>query len=222
MSEYFIKRVDKTHGPFSTEQIKSGLKSDKLKNSDLISEGKDGPWMKVEHFINRGAKMQSPFSVKQSRPSPPSLKAGSGGFGHKVFDNELFKKLKSYLIKPPNKVLVVSFARGFQLWGLFMIFLVVPYNFLEAGKWQNLQNEAEAADKRAMDEGIFLDGFSKLARMEQEQADAAGESAAFALVFGVLLFGFGTALEFDKVKPLTRRIASTVRDHTQSNSDEDN
>jgi hypothetical protein len=70
MSEYFIKRVDQTHGPFSSEQLKSGLESGKFKNSDQISEGKDGPWLKVEHFISRGAKMQSPFSINQARPNP--------------------------------------------------------------------------------------------------------------------------------------------------------
>ena len=48
MSEYFIKRGEKIHGPFSTKQVKSELESGKLKDADLISERKDGPWQTVD------------------------------------------------------------------------------------------------------------------------------------------------------------------------------
>jgi len=47
MSQYFIKRGEKIHGPFSTKQVKSGLESGKLKDADLISESKEGPWQTV-------------------------------------------------------------------------------------------------------------------------------------------------------------------------------
>ena len=47
MSQYFIKRGEMIHGPFSTKQVKSGLESGKLKDADLISESKDGPWQTV-------------------------------------------------------------------------------------------------------------------------------------------------------------------------------
>ena len=47
MSQYFIKRGEKIHGPFSTKQVNSGLESGKLKDADLISESKSGPWQTV-------------------------------------------------------------------------------------------------------------------------------------------------------------------------------
>ena len=47
MSQYFIKRSEKIHGPFSTKQVKSGLESGKLRDADLISESKEGPWQTV-------------------------------------------------------------------------------------------------------------------------------------------------------------------------------
>ena len=47
MSQYFIKRGEKIHGPFSTKQVKSGLESGKLKDADLISASKEGPWQTV-------------------------------------------------------------------------------------------------------------------------------------------------------------------------------
>ena len=44
MSQYFIKRGEKIHGPFTTEQVKTGLDSGKLTDADLVSESKSGPW----------------------------------------------------------------------------------------------------------------------------------------------------------------------------------
>ena len=48
MSEFFIKRGEKIHGPFSESQIRAGLKSKKLSSEDLISQNRSGPWETVQ------------------------------------------------------------------------------------------------------------------------------------------------------------------------------
>ena len=48
MSEFFIKRGGKIHGPFSESQIRAGLKSKKLSSEDLISQNRSGPWETVQ------------------------------------------------------------------------------------------------------------------------------------------------------------------------------
>lgn len=48
MSQYFIKRGEKIHGPFTTKQVKSGLDSGKLTDADLISESKSGPYQTLK------------------------------------------------------------------------------------------------------------------------------------------------------------------------------
>jgi hypothetical protein len=60
MSHYFIKRGEKVHGPYSTKQVKSGLESGKLKDADLISESKSGPWQTVT------AQLQEPAPVAEA------------------------------------------------------------------------------------------------------------------------------------------------------------
>ncbi|MDA7923114.1 DUF5305 domain-containing protein [bacterium] len=45
--QYFVKRGDKVHGPFSKSQLESGLKSKKLSKTDLISEDRSGPWKSI-------------------------------------------------------------------------------------------------------------------------------------------------------------------------------
>jgi hypothetical protein len=41
---FFIKRNDRVNGPFTKNQIISGVKNGKLKHSDLLSRSNDGPW----------------------------------------------------------------------------------------------------------------------------------------------------------------------------------
>ena len=48
MSQFFIKRGDKAHGPFSESQIKAGLKSGKLSPKDLVSKDRSGPWRPIK------------------------------------------------------------------------------------------------------------------------------------------------------------------------------
>jgi len=43
--QYFIKRNEKINGPFTDVQIKSGISDGKLKDMDMISNSKEGPWM---------------------------------------------------------------------------------------------------------------------------------------------------------------------------------
>lgn len=72
MSKYFIKRGEKLFGPFSNEQIKSGLEAGKLKNADSISESKDGPWRNVAEEFKESTALANPI-VDDS----PSIPAGS-------------------------------------------------------------------------------------------------------------------------------------------------
>ena len=51
MPEYFVKRGEKVHGPFSSKQIKSGLKSGKLKATDLVSDSQAGPFQELKAVV---------------------------------------------------------------------------------------------------------------------------------------------------------------------------
>jgi hypothetical protein len=59
MSNYFIKRGEKTHGPFSENQLRAGLKSKKLSNEDVLSEDALGPWDRTLGDL-LGAEQSSP------------------------------------------------------------------------------------------------------------------------------------------------------------------
>ncbi len=52
MSNYFIKRGEKIHGPFTVDQISSGIKSTKLTANDEVSVSKNGPWNPLQAFYN--------------------------------------------------------------------------------------------------------------------------------------------------------------------------
>lgn len=40
----YIKRNDKVHGPFTSEQVATGLKNGKLTGQELVSKSENGPW----------------------------------------------------------------------------------------------------------------------------------------------------------------------------------
>ena len=44
----FLKRDNKTVGPFDIGKVIEEIKSDQLKEEDLIAESKDGPWIKIK------------------------------------------------------------------------------------------------------------------------------------------------------------------------------
>ena len=52
MSNYFIKRGEKIHGPFTVGQISSGIKSKKLTANDEVSVSENGPWNPLQDFYN--------------------------------------------------------------------------------------------------------------------------------------------------------------------------
>jgi hypothetical protein len=85
-----------------------------------------------------------------------------------------------------------------------------------ASKWQAA---GESMDDRFKDKG-FNEGISGLIRLNQERADEYSHEAAKLLVFGLSCFGLGTAMEFGKLKPFTRRVFSTIRDYTSSDSED--
>jgi TM2 domain-containing membrane protein YozV len=53
MSQCFVKRGEKVHGPFSEERLRAGLRSGKLTDLDLISESQEGPWCTLADWLNQ-------------------------------------------------------------------------------------------------------------------------------------------------------------------------
>lgn len=52
MSEYYIRRGPKIHGPFSINQIEKGLLAGKLRQTDQMSDSRGGPWRKVTTYLD--------------------------------------------------------------------------------------------------------------------------------------------------------------------------
>jgi len=63
MTQYFIKRNNKVNGPFTLDQIRSGIKSKKLVAADLASTSKDGPWQPLADFYQK-KKVQTQATAK--------------------------------------------------------------------------------------------------------------------------------------------------------------
>ena len=51
--KYFVKRNEKINGPFSLTQTKAGIKSGKLRDSDLIGSSTDGPWQLLSQVMGK-------------------------------------------------------------------------------------------------------------------------------------------------------------------------
>ena len=59
----FLKRDDKTVGPFEMGKVIEGIKNNQLKEEDLIADSENGPWIKIK---------ESPLG-KPSPTKPASL-----------------------------------------------------------------------------------------------------------------------------------------------------
>lgn len=57
-NQYFIKRGEKIHGPFTSSQITTGLQQKKLSGNDLIACKKSGPWESLGQRIEPSEKAQ--------------------------------------------------------------------------------------------------------------------------------------------------------------------
>ena len=62
---YFVKRNEKVSGPFTGTQIKSAAKSGKLKETDLISGSKDGPWKALAQALGSKVASDIPQAVTE-------------------------------------------------------------------------------------------------------------------------------------------------------------
>ena len=51
VKQYFIKRGDTVNGPFTSNQIKSGITSKKLNPEDLLGSSEVGPWKELRSVI---------------------------------------------------------------------------------------------------------------------------------------------------------------------------
>ena len=49
--EYFISRDSKVSGPFSKQQVLAGIKSKKLRKTDLVGTSANGPWQTVQDAV---------------------------------------------------------------------------------------------------------------------------------------------------------------------------
>ena len=49
--QYFIKRGERVRGPFTSKQIKSGIRSEKIKQEDLVGRSEAGPWKEVRSVL---------------------------------------------------------------------------------------------------------------------------------------------------------------------------
>jgi uncharacterized membrane protein YhaH (DUF805 family) len=50
-SKFFIQRGEKSHGPFSLDQIQGGVRSQKLTRDDRCSESSGGPWAPLSELV---------------------------------------------------------------------------------------------------------------------------------------------------------------------------
>ena len=51
--QYYIKRAGRISGPFSGSDVKSGIKTGRLLEQDLISLSKDGPWRTLQGVFQK-------------------------------------------------------------------------------------------------------------------------------------------------------------------------
>jgi hypothetical protein len=103
---FFIKRNETVNGPFTGAQIKAGFKEGKLKDTDLMSSSKDGPWEPIRqtpvkpeaNAAQQGVPTQTPDGIEtppseeiESTPvasaaqSPPDLVTATKSTGKKKF-----------------------------------------------------------------------------------------------------------------------------------------
>jgi hypothetical protein len=80
MAQYFVKRNDKVNGPFTSDQVNSGVKSKKLKATDLLATSKDGPWKPLSDFYQKKkvqtqatAKPKETAGIQQATAADPLL-----------------------------------------------------------------------------------------------------------------------------------------------------
>ncbi|MBN79462.1 MAG: hypothetical protein CMJ70_04920 [Planctomycetaceae bacterium] len=58
--QYFIKRGERVRGPFTAKQIKSGIRSEKIKQEDLVGRSEAGPWKEVRSVLPQEKSTGSP------------------------------------------------------------------------------------------------------------------------------------------------------------------
>jgi hypothetical protein len=79
VTQYFIKRSDKVDGPFTDNQIKSVVKSGKLKDTDLISNSKDGSWKPMGIVFQKQTVQPQPTPKPSVSPDTQSVTSAESG-----------------------------------------------------------------------------------------------------------------------------------------------
>jgi len=73
--EYFISRDSKVSGPFSKQQVLAGIKSKKLRKTDLVGTSANGPWQTVQDAV--GTKTPKASTAKKPVESEAQNKQGN-------------------------------------------------------------------------------------------------------------------------------------------------
>ena len=85
---YFIKRGDRVRGPFTSVQIKRGIRAKKIRPADLLGSSEVGPWKEVRSVITAQDDPNSTSNVSDSNASELTVNAAvtpsSDTFTHTV------------------------------------------------------------------------------------------------------------------------------------------
>jgi len=69
MGGFYVRRGEKTFGPFSTDQVKEGAQKGQIRSGDSIAPSKEGPWTPVEQVQG--------LALKSDTTSPPARRDGN-------------------------------------------------------------------------------------------------------------------------------------------------
>jgi hypothetical protein len=174
---FFVRRRDKSFGPFTAKQILSGKAANKFQETDLISESADGPWISmVQHFA--AASQRPPVNAVP----PPVVQGANLEAAPKIIDSQLVQKTDT---KPssPWKYVVVGIlgicAVGFVgVVGLTILFIVAAFAF-SGGDKSSATSSAEVigVDSAPGDDASGADGLAKAMGDLQSALDGLKEGA---------------------------------------------
>ena len=77
VKQYFVKRGDRVRGPFTSGQIKRGIRSKKIRPADLLGSSDVGPWKEVRSVITAPADPNSTSNVSDSNVSELAMGASN-------------------------------------------------------------------------------------------------------------------------------------------------
>ena len=73
----WVKRGAKIHGPYSKQQIKTGIKSGQVLQSDELARSDAGPWKNVAEAVQPSSKQKNALPASESLPSAKAVSSNS-------------------------------------------------------------------------------------------------------------------------------------------------